>query len=219
LDLESSDFDTSIQAIEGSTGELIGADDDGGPGNNSRLFFSAKAGTTYLVRATSETPNQSGDYSLSLASEVAPNQHNIADVTTATLDNTLQLTVTFVEAIAPPSTESANAIFGEIEFDLDQMPDTPAGGDPDELLGVEAFIDLSSEEDFPGTVEIVDNQTNATLGFAPISFTENSFTLDIALSDLLGDDGSLNYRISIANLFQTTDVFPNEGVGQIPQDD
>ena len=53
VDLSSSRFDTYLQLVNASTGNLISFNDDGGPGLNSRLSFVAEPRTNYLLRVTS----------------------------------------------------------------------------------------------------------------------------------------------------------------------
>lgn len=59
-------FDTYVQLINASTGQVIAFDDDSGEGLNSRLTFTATAGVEYAVRVTSFNINAIGDYRLSV---------------------------------------------------------------------------------------------------------------------------------------------------------
>ena len=60
----SDDFDTLLQLVNAQTGAVITTDDDGGPGRDSELSFTAQAGIQYIVRATSFAANRTGDYTL-----------------------------------------------------------------------------------------------------------------------------------------------------------
>ena len=63
IDLASTDFDTYLVLLDAS-GEAVGADDDGGPQANSRLFVELAAGTYYSV-VTSYRDGSTGTYQLS----------------------------------------------------------------------------------------------------------------------------------------------------------
>ena len=64
LNLESPSFDTYLQLIDGSTGELLIYDDDSGTNTNSQLTFTAQAGQQYAVRVTSYGSYATGGYDL-----------------------------------------------------------------------------------------------------------------------------------------------------------
>ncbi|MEO0802150.1 MAG: hypothetical protein AAFY57_07740 [Cyanobacteria bacterium J06642_2] len=209
-------FDPVVQVLDSTTGAIISSDDNGGTGNDARLIFVASPGIIYLVRATSAGPQQTGSYALTTAATEAPNTHDITQVSSSIFADTLSFTVEFAEEIAPPSSESSNAVFGRLSFDTDQ---TTATGIEDDsgLLGVESFIELASEADFlDGTVELVDREALTTLARVPITFTPNSFRVDIPLGDL-EDEGNVNYRLLVLNALQPTDTYPNTGVGRSPE--
>lgn len=65
LDMSSTAFDSYLQLVNESTGQVIQFDDDSGGNNNSRLSFTAQSGVNYLVRATSYGSGSTGSYSLS----------------------------------------------------------------------------------------------------------------------------------------------------------
>jgi len=60
-------FDTYLQLVNGSTGDLIAFNDDGGPGLNSQLTFTPQQGVEYIARVTSFGSGATGDYVLSFA--------------------------------------------------------------------------------------------------------------------------------------------------------
>jgi subtilisin family serine protease len=64
LNMNSSQFDTYLQVVNASTGQVVAYDDDSGPGVNSQVSFTATAGTSYLVRATSYSAYATGTYDL-----------------------------------------------------------------------------------------------------------------------------------------------------------
>ncbi|MEM6431977.1 MAG: serine protease, partial [Deinococcota bacterium] len=53
IELESSDFDPFLQLFDRDSFELIDANDDGGPGLDSRLVFTPEVGRRYLIGVTS----------------------------------------------------------------------------------------------------------------------------------------------------------------------
>ncbi|MFB2878446.1 PA14 domain-containing protein [Floridanema aerugineum] len=69
LNMSSTAFDTYLQLVNESTGQVIQFDDDSGGGTNSRLSFTTQSGINYLVRATSYSANSTGSYSLSATSQ------------------------------------------------------------------------------------------------------------------------------------------------------
>lgn len=60
-------FDTYLQVVNGSTGDLIALNDDGGPGLNSQLTFTPQQGVEYIARVTSFASGATGDYTLTIA--------------------------------------------------------------------------------------------------------------------------------------------------------
>ncbi len=63
IDVVSKDFDTFLR-VENSDGRMLGADDDGGGGLNSRLVFKAPKSSEYRLIVTSFPPAETGKYSL-----------------------------------------------------------------------------------------------------------------------------------------------------------
>lgn len=223
FDLESTDgaIDPVVQAIEGNTGQIIGSDDNGGPGNNARLLFNAQPDTPYLIRLTSAEAGQTGNYEFTSASTASPNDPDITLISSGLLGSTLSFNVQFAEEIAAPSSDSVNAIFGRLYLDIDSTPATGrpiAGG----TLGAEAFIDLATEADVSNsTVELINTETNATQARLPIAFTATSFSINIplsALSAIVGRDeaGIVNYRLEVLNSLFRGDVSPNTGIQSTP---
>lgn len=82
ITLSSSNFDTFLYFI-GPSGTVIGSDDDGGGGTNSRIlagsgFFILPANGTYTIEVTSARTNETGNYTLSLATGTPTCTYNIA---------------------------------------------------------------------------------------------------------------------------------------------
>ncbi|MEO1131199.1 MAG: hypothetical protein AAFX40_00675 [Cyanobacteria bacterium J06639_1] len=222
LDLEalSSNLDLQLQAIVGNTGE-VEAEDNNTRGN-ARLTFTAAPNITYLLRITSNTP-QTGSYRLSAQAVESPPAPDIINVSSSLINDVLSFEVTFAEAIDPWSTSatSGNPIAGILYFDIDQ---TPATGEliAGDLLGSDASIDLTTQADFINSVELVNFESNLTQALVPIAFTENSFRIELQLSDLSAiigrpENGIVNYRFDILNLQSKGDIVPDQGVGTAPE--
>lgn len=96
-----------------------------------------------------------------------------------------QLTVNFAGPISAPSAFAPNSVAGFVDLDLDLNPLTGAAPFTSTLvpgplnLGSEAFINLFDELSNPGFVGLYDANTFSLLGFLPISFAGNSFTLTL----------------------------------------
>ena len=64
INLDSSRFDPYLQVLNRRTGEVIASNDDGGPGTNSQLTFTAQSGVNYLLRATTFRREAFGGYTI-----------------------------------------------------------------------------------------------------------------------------------------------------------
>ncbi len=64
VELTSDDYNTYLQIVNANTGQIILQNDDAGQGTNARLSFIAQNGINYIVRATSNFSNQTGNYKL-----------------------------------------------------------------------------------------------------------------------------------------------------------
>lgn len=138
--------------------------------------------------------------------------HDIDTVTLATTSDSLLIQVTFHNMIAPPSQNVANSVVGLIQLDTDQDPAT--GGAATQnffsppftslMFGAEFAVDLITEADDPGMVDIVDLffQPVATV---PIIFNESSFYLEVPLA-ALGDDGQLHFATILGSPPEPTDA-------------
>ena len=70
IEMSSSAFDTFLILVD-SAENVVGTDDDGGGGTNSRLDLALPAGT-FIIEATSFTPGDGGPYSLSVSGTGGP---------------------------------------------------------------------------------------------------------------------------------------------------
>ncbi len=68
IDLASGDFDTFLSLLDPS-GEVVAADNDGGPGANSRITSVLDSTGTWSIKATNLVPKELGEYTLTLACE------------------------------------------------------------------------------------------------------------------------------------------------------
>ena len=82
-------FDTFLQLVDLSTGEVVAVNDDGGTGLNSRLTFTPVVGQDYGVRVTSFGAAETGDYTVTTTSgtlaNIAPSSLIATDPFTGTL--------------------------------------------------------------------------------------------------------------------------------------
>jgi hypothetical protein len=151
---------------------------------------------------------------------VGPVQLDISSINGTVSGSSLTFGVTFVSAIAPPSSSLSNSVVGFIDIDADQNRFTGAppfqgvfGPPPAPLLGDEFFIDLGSEASHPGLVDIRNAVTFALTGLAPITYTSTSFSVTVPLAFLGGDNGIVNYGVIIGTFSEPTDEAPN---GTVP---
>jgi hypothetical protein len=150
-------------------------------------------------------------------------------------------TVNFASAIAPASSFAANSLFGFIDIDQDKNAATGGnaawganqpggnswinffvanGGIPAPYnvqinLGDEFFVDLSTEANHPGTVDVFNAATNASLFTVPIAFTPTSYSLTVPFVGT--GDGSMNFGLLVGNANVVTDRAPNGAVADTTQ--
>jgi hypothetical protein len=128
---------------------------------------------------------------------------------------TIEFTFTFASLIAPASAGAINSLGGVIDLDTDQNPDTGVGSflllfgqAPAPALGDEFYVDLFSEANHAGFVELIDANTVATIANIAVAYTGNSLRFAIPL-ETLGDDGALNYGVLVGTMTEPTDEMPN----------
>lgn len=138
--VNSDDFDTYLQVINADTGALVTFDDDGGPGLNSRLTFTAQAGVDYIVQVTSFGFGEVGNYlintsggQLNPASALQPNQTVQGALVTSDVEDKL---------------------FGDYYYDGYYLSDLAAGQT--------VRIDLSSN-DFDTYLQLINADTGAII--------------------------------------------------------
>ncbi len=136
-------------------------------------------------------------------------QLDISEINAVFTSTTLTLTVRFYTPIKPPWDGASNSVVALIPMDTDQNESTGDFGF-DFCLRLVGFVT-------PGTVEILDCESVAVVGSAPVSFTATSFTTTFSLA-LISDNGLLDYGVlvgtvdSFGGLDEFTDVAPNAGL-------
>ena len=148
----------------------------------------------------------------------SPLQNDIVS-SSATFDReSLTFTVSFAEKIFPPSSTSERRLRGVIEIDTDQNPRTGrlpmvyVVRAPDINMGVDYRVNLFSESWHPGFVNVgteLPFDDDVVTGTVPIQFADNSFTVTVPLIMLGGDNGLVNYSLTIGVFDEMTDRLPN----------
>jgi hypothetical protein len=75
IDLKSKQFDTYL-VVERPDGTLVGADDDGGEGLNSRLLFTPPQSGEYVLKVTTYAAGRTGDYELQVREQADVKQYS-----------------------------------------------------------------------------------------------------------------------------------------------
>ncbi len=143
-------------------------------------------------------------------------QQDIKRITAEVTGTDLTFTVEFYNDILPPSAiepspAPENVLLGFIDIDVDQskLTGTPSNvssfGIPPSGLGVEYFVELESEKNHAGSVEVLDAATFLPVDIVPISFASNSFSLTIPLASIGGDDGHVNFGAIMGTITESTD--------------
>lgn len=125
---------------------------------------------------------------------------------------------TFHTTIAPPSAFAFNSVYGALDLDTDEngstglaalqngfSPPLPSVG-----IGVDYYVDIGSEEFHPGFVDVISSAFVIT-AIVPVVFTSDTIAVDVPLSALGGDDGSMRFALLAGSFFQPTDA--SNGVG------
>ena len=149
-------------------------------------------------------------------------------------------TIGFAGAISAASAFAANSLYGFIDLDLDRNATTggfaafpgvtsnlPGGNNwinyyasqgvvpgPTIATGDEAFIDLGSEANHAGQVDVFSATTNAILATVAISFTSNSVSLTIPLVGT-GSSPALGFDILVGTSGELTDRAANGSVADL----
>lgn len=167
--------------------------------------------------------------------DVCVSHHQIYDLTSINAvveGSSLVFGATFASSntIIAPSTNDPNMLGGYIDIDADQNPLTGYQSWSDYLagtgmiapgvylpgtptspsgLGIEYYVDLYSEINHAGMVEIWDGSGMNMLGLAPILYGSDSFKITVPLILLGGDDGLVNYDVLVGNEYGPTDIAQN----------
>ena len=132
--------------------------------------------------------------------------HDIISIETEATGSEIVFIVSFAAEIASVD------LISFIDIDTDQDSSTGVTSNQTNFgpgpsgLGIEFFIfvgELSSE------VAVTDALTRLPVGFAPIVFEPTSFTVTLPTSIIGGDDGNVNYGVTVGNRSEATDVATN----------
>lgn len=143
-------------------------------------------------------------------------QLDITSVSAIYSNTSITFTINFSGPVFAASAFNARSVYGFIDIDVDQNPATGVDSltgfyspPPDTNLGVEYNIDIGLEEFTPGFVDVFNAATGVTTGFAPITFSVNSLSINVPLAFLGGDSGLVNYAAVIGTFDEPTDRVPN----------
>ena len=149
IEMNSSTFDTFLFVVD-SADNLLGVDNNGGSGSNSRLVLTLRAGT-FIIEATSSSPSAGGPYTLSVSA------HQITGVLDA---------AGFKALISPGAIVSVFGDFAEEEDVADAIPlpfdlggfSVTFDGKPGALFGVFAGDFDQANVQVPWDVDVSDDQ-------------------------------------------------------------
>lgn len=136
-------------------------------------------------------------------------------------DTSLRIVLEFADTIQPAASDSFFGLYGFVNFDIDQDPNTGAtptsANDCPQLLnlGVEFTLQLNTYDPDTGLAEIqdpTDPENFDPVGTVPVVFGDTSITADIPLALLnVAPGGIVNTAVTVGGPFATTDCAPNEG--------
>ncbi len=127
--------------------------------------------------------------------------------------------MTFHTPISPASVLAPDSVAALLEFDTDQNPGT--GFPPLQnffsppfvplVAGTDYAVDLASELFHPGFVDVVQLPSFILVDTVPITYGPMSFSGQIALASLGGDDGVVDFTSIIGTFSQPTDATDEVG--------
>lgn len=128
----------------------------------------------------------------------------------------LHFHVDFYGAIAPGSAFAPNSVIGFIDLDTDADATTGAtpwinqfSPGPPVNLRDEFYVDIGSEQNHPGLVDVVNANTNIPTGQASITFGGSFFDVFVELS-LVPGGNTINSAIIVGTFDESTDRAPND---------
>jgi hypothetical protein len=153
---------------------------------------------------------------------------DIVSVQSNSSGSSVVFSVQFAGAIAPPSAFQSNSLYGFIDIDKDKNAATggnaPWGGNvpggnswinffspPTSrvALGDEFFVDLGSEGNHPGQVDVDRTLDLVTTGTVAITYMSTSFSFTLPTSLLGGGNNDYNFGVLVGTASQITDQAPN----------
>ena len=123
----------------------------------------------------------------------------------------LGFTVNFATPIAAPSSFAADSVIGDINIDTTlnattaDLLATPAFGGTLDPTKVQYFVDLQSEAGDSGFVNLVTTASSQTTATLPITYTSDSFSVSVPLSDLGNSNGQVEFGVNVGTFSELTD--------------
>lgn len=144
-------------------------------------------------------------------SGVKPKAHDLLSMRGDFKRDSLILTLTFAAPVSPASANVGSSLAGFIEIDIDDQVSTgipPASNSfgASGNLGIDYQILLFQSD--PTTVPLLSAAGGTVV---PASFSGNTMTIRIPMSQLGNDDGSFDMVGVVGTLDRPTDVVPNTG--------
>lgn len=132
-----------------------------------------------------------------------------ATFTATTLTFLVQLTTNPIA----PSVNMNTGLSGFIDIDIDLNPGSGASSNISTLgfpfgssgLGIEFYLDLFSEVNHAGFVDVRNPINVMNVTTAPITYGVNQFSVAVPLSQLANDDGLVNYVVAVGDFSNATD--------------
>ncbi len=140
---------------------------------------------------------------------------DVTSFSATTIEDELVLALGFAEAIAPPSSDAANAIAGFIDLDVDNNAATGEASFVDFVAGLESgtgsdfHVDLLSYDAADGAVDLV-TAAGAVAGRVAMTLSANTLAVRVPLA-LMADDGAVRAVAVVGTHAEATDAVPNGG--------
>ena len=136
----------------------------------------------------------------------------------------ISFTINLSGAPLAPSSAPLAGLSGFIDIDIDLAP-TGAGSNVSAAgnqfpgfgssgLGIEYYVDLFSEAQHAGFVDVKDPINVLNITTAPITYGPSSVTVIVPLSNLGNDDGLVNYAVLVGDSAAPTDQAVDAGIIQ-----
>jgi hypothetical protein len=176
-----------------------------------RILATAVLATTLAATASAQLNDPMGDAQDTFGA--GPPLLDI-DTMSVTYDaTTLYLAVTFFTPISPASAMAPDSVIGFFELDTDQNVATGLPPVQNQFspvfatlaAGIDYAILLATEAAQPGMVDVFDSAM-MQVATVPIAFGPTSFSFQIPLAALGGDDGIVDFTTTLGTFAQPTDA-------------